>query len=430
MAIAPALRSLAGRRELSNVFWLAIGEGSGKLTLFAANLYLARTLRPASYGLFVIAQSLVYYAWQGTDLGTTMYGIREVARDRRVAGSTARSLMGLRLAGATAGTAVALALIFLWPLAPVARSIFATASLYLISRALYGDFILKGLEKFHVAALGSITAGITFLGLSVALVSGPSGAPEAALLWSGSWLAGAAVLVLYLRSRVGFPMTMSFHLKEWLRHLRHSVQFALTGGLLLIYDTLPILLAGAIFGISRAGEFSATYRLTIAATGVCYLIPLALYPAFSDWYEHDSARFIRVHRHFRDLMLAGGLVAAVAGVIFAHPIVLLLLGRGYAAAAPVFRVLAVDLWCYSARFTYGIGLAASGNQRYYTIASMAGLGVLGATAFLAKRFGLAGLAMSVVLADFSVAAGLAAVFHRKTAKLLTRTASAPSKVVP
>ena len=71
-----ALRRLAGTRELSNLFWLAIGDGSGKVGFFIANLYLARVLHPADYGILVVAQSLIYYAWQASDLGTTLYGIK------------------------------------------------------------------------------------------------------------------------------------------------------------------------------------------------------------------------------------------------------------------------------------------------------------------------------------------------------------------
>jgi O-antigen/teichoic acid export membrane protein len=410
------VRRLVGAREISNVFWLAVGDGSGKVGFFIANLYLARTLRPAQYGIFVLAQSLVFYAWQATDLGSTMYGIREVARNRDEAAQTTASLLGLRLTAGVIGSAVCLIILLVWPLPHITRIIFAGAGLYLALRPLYLDFTMKGLEQFRTLAIGSIAAGAVFLGFCAAFVHGPSGAPLAAFLWSASWLAGSVVLGAYLRWGAKVRLSVSFRLKSWAVHIRHSVHFALAGGLLLVYDTLPIILVGIVYGSTKLGMFSAVYRLIISLTGASYLIPMALYPTLSDWHANDVGKFRQLHRRLRNLMMAGGLAAAALGVVFAGPAVALLLGDAYRAAVPLFRILSVDLFCYAARFTYGTGLAAAGHQKLYTLVSLLGLAVLGAT-FLpaASRFGLPGAAASVVLADGAVGTALAYILRRKIA---------------
>lgn len=415
MRLLPAVAARVGRREFSNTFWLAIGDGSGRLGLFIANLYLARTLRPATYGVFVIAQSLTFYAWHATDLGTTMHGTREIARRHQDAQQIIRSLLGLRITAGVTGTALAIVTLWAWPLAPGTRLVCMGASLYLACRAIYPDYAIKGLERFQALGIGSLVVTLTFLGPCLVFVRGPSAAPAAAVLWSCSWLAGAVVLSVFLRTRLYITTSPSFHPPTWWSYLRESVHFGVSGGLLLIYDSLPILLIAAFFGTADSGTFSAAYRVVITLAGVGFLMPTALFPVLSDLHAHDFAGFIRAHRRFRNIMMTGGLVASVIGMVLARPIIMILLGREYTAAIELFRILSADLLFYSARFTYGTALGASGNQKYYNIASMLGLAFLGIIFLPAARWGLQGESVCVVAADALVAAALAVVLRRKLA---------------
>lgn len=144
------------------------------------------------------------------------------------------------------------------------------------------------------------------------------------------------------------------------------------------------------------------------------MLAMAIYPVLSNCYTNDIVKFQSTHRSFRNVMLTGGVLAAVLGAIFAKFIVLLLLGSQYSSAVSTFRILAFDLVCYSVRFIYGTALGASGHQKYYTITSLVGLAVLAVTFIpAAENFGLQGAALCVVLADATVGAGLAYIFSKK-----------------
>jgi O-antigen/teichoic acid export membrane protein len=410
------VRRFVGTREISNLFWLAVGDGSGKLGFFIANLYLARVLHPTNYGLLVVGQSLIYYAWQASDLGTTLYGIREVACSHQEPAECAGSLLALRIVAGATGSLICLLAVAIWPLPGTTKMIFLGACWYLFTRALYPDFVYKGLERFRALAFGSIGSGLAFAVLAVTLIHGPGQAALATLLWSFSWCTGAIVLLVYLRTRAHIRLRLSFHPRDWLPHLRQSVHFAYTGILTLIYDTLPILLIGALLGAAKLGLFSAVYRLLITLAGVSSMLAMAVYPVLSNRYANDILKFRSTHRRFRNVMLTGGVLAAALGVIFAKLIVLLLLGSQYSSAAPTFRILALDLICYSGRFIYGTALGASGHQKYYTITSLVGLAVLAGTFIpAAESLGLQGAALSVVLADAAVGSGLAYILSKKIA---------------
>ena len=70
------------QRVASNFGWLIVSQAVGKGIFFITNIYLARTLGVENFGLFTLAQTITFYLWLAVDLGTSMYGIREIAKNK------------------------------------------------------------------------------------------------------------------------------------------------------------------------------------------------------------------------------------------------------------------------------------------------------------------------------------------------------------
>jgi O-antigen/teichoic acid export membrane protein len=90
-------------RVVSNFAWSVLSESLGKGLFFIATLYLARTLGVENFGLFTLAQTFTFYFWGAVDLGTNMYGIRELAKNKDTAEDIINPLLTLRI---TVGLAV------------------------------------------------------------------------------------------------------------------------------------------------------------------------------------------------------------------------------------------------------------------------------------------------------------------------------------
>ncbi len=396
LQVAGTHKTLA-QRVVSNSFWSILSQGLGRGLTFLANLYLARVLGVANFGLFTLAQFVALSIWTGVDLGTSMYGIREIARDPKRAGEITSDLLGMRLLLALAFLTLVGLSVWIVPMSVPNRLATLSCCLYVATYSVYPDWVCRGLEQFQYIAFGSLMMGMTFLVGVVVLVQNQGDLLAACLVWSLSALCGSFPLLYVVHRKLGVHIRPRWRPAAWLRHSRESVFYAVGGLLLAANQYLPAFLLGAFFASYEVGLFSAPFKIAVTLGAAGYLIPMAFFPILAESHRKDSRRFMKAHRAMRVLMLSLGLPVAIVGTAFARPIVELLFGASYAGSVPVFKVLAwlVPLWFF--RYTYGMTLAATGLQKRQNVAALAattGMALLGL--LLISKFGLLGGAWAVL----------------------------------
>lgn len=361
------------RRLASNFGWSVVSEAVGRGAFFITNIYLARTLGVSDFGLFTLAQTITLYFWLAVDLGTNMYGIREIAKRKDSAEEIINPLLTLRITAGLAVFAVYTASLMFIDMPASNRIIFGAAGLYLVSYSFYTDWVLKGLEKFRFIVWGNLISSLMFLAFVFLFVRGPGSTVTAALVWALSYLAGGAALLVILFSKLGVRYRPDFDLGVWASHLRESIHFTFSGTLMALYQYLPILLISLYFGSYEVGLFSAPYRIVITACSAGFLIPMSFYPVFSELFHRDRAQFHSTHSKLQLIMLSLGIPAAVIGALFPAEITGLLLGSAYSGSAGIFKVIVWLVPLYFLRFTYGTLLLATGYQRHHNLASLIGV---------------------------------------------------------
>lgn len=396
-ALPAGSRRTLVQRVISNSFWSIVSQGLGRGVNFLAQLYLARVLGVASYGRFTLAQYVALSLWTSVDLGTAMYGTREIAKDKEHAEEIVNDLLSLRVVVALSVLVLFSTVVLLIPLPAERRLALVACGLYVVTYSLYTDWVCRGLERFEYITIGTFLMGAALLAGIVLFVRGQGGLLAACLAWSLSALLGAVPLLLVLRSKLGIRLRLRFRPRAWLHHARESVFFATGGILLSVYQYLPAFLLEIFFASYVVGLFSAPFRIVVTLGAAGFLIPMAFYPILADLHKKDNARFLKTQRAMRVLMLVLGLPVGIAGTLFASPLVKLLFGAQYADSIPAFKILVwlVPLWFF--RYTYGMTMAATGLQRRQNLAALgatAGMVVLGL--LLIPRFGLLGGAWAVV----------------------------------
>jgi O-antigen/teichoic acid export membrane protein len=361
------------KRFARNLVWLVLSEAIAKGVFFITNIYLSRTLGVENFGLFTLAQALTFYFWLAVDLGTNMYGVREIAKNKENVGGIINPLLTLRI---TAGVIVfflySMVLLFL-DLPTLNKITFIGCGLYLLTYAFYSDWVLKGLEKFKYVAFGSLVASSAFLVGTVSLVRSGSDVTIASFIWSISYLIGSMSLFYCIYRLSGIRLRPSFDLRVWLSHVRNSIYIAISGGLLVAYQYVPILLLSALSSNYEVGVFGAPYRVVITVCSTGFLVSMAFYPVFSELCQKDRQTFLNTQRNFRTLMILAGLGLAIIGRLFSKDIVLFLFGKQYIDSVPVFATLVFLVPLYFLRFTYGTLLLATGHQKKHIIGTSCGV---------------------------------------------------------
>lgn len=397
-----------------NVGWSMVSEMLGKGLLFFTSIYLARILGAGRFGIFTFAQATTQYFWLAADMGITMYGIREIARHREDRARIINSLLTLRImSGLIVFALYSISLIF-FDMPVVNRLTYLGCGFYLLTYATYPDWILKGLEKFKHISLGSIAASSFFLIAIFSVVKASGNPAAAAIAWSLSFLFGTASLMYVLKKLFGISYRPSFDYREWIRHLRESIFFTISGGLIVTYQYFPILILKVFYTSYEVGIFSAPYKIVTGAGTFGLLVAMAYYPIFSDLFQRDKATFFKAHARFRNIMLVAGAAIGAVCMIYGKNIVEFVFGIQYMESVVLFKTLVWLIPLYLLRYSYGTVLMATGFQRIHNIATIGGASCMAISGLLLiPKFGAMGSAISLVVSETVFVTFLISFFYMK-----------------
>ncbi len=357
------------QRIFSNIGWGILSQVGGKGIFFLVTIYLARVLSAAEYGLFTYAQSIVLYFWIAVDLGIDMYGSREIASDKANAANIINPLLTLRIIGSLIAFASFIMILFLIEHSINQALLFTGCGLYLLTRAINVEWAMRGFERFKYITAANFATFITMLLAVIIFVRGKDDLVSASFIWSLSYLFGGIVLLVILYEKLGITVKPDFDTGNWLLHLRKSIHFTISGGLLALSQYLPIIFLGILASANEVGLFSAPYGLVLGLVFVISLFPYSLYPIFSELHISESGKFRQLHNVYMFSSLLLGFFTALLGFIFANEIIMLVFGDNYRDSAALFKILIWFVFLYSIRSVYGIVIAATGLQKFYTFAS-------------------------------------------------------------
>lgn len=357
------------QRITHNFLWSFLTEAVSKSILFLANIILARRLGVEAFGLFTFAQTTIFYVWVGSDVGTYMYGIREISRNRPNEETVINPVLTMKLCfGAIIFILYTLSIICLVKnLNLTQRLTFIGCGVYLVTYPTYIDWVLKGMEKFHFLVFATFLYSMAFLASIMYVVKDGNDVVIAAFIWSISFLFGGVPLFFILKYKLKKNYRISFKLSQWGFHLRKSVFFALSGILSMAYNYIPIFIMGVMLGNYDIGIFSVSYKLISVLSAPGYYISMAIFPIISDLYARSIGDFKRLSPKFFAINLSLGLLMALFCFVFAETLILTLFGKQYVDSICILKILAWILPLQFIRYIFSSSIASTEYQKFQAI---------------------------------------------------------------
>ena len=384
-----------------------IDSGYATLTAGSAGLLLvlltiaARFLSPDDYGRFRYALALTTIVETIMDLGLSQVTVRSVARDRASADRLFPQVLGVKLVWVGIGLALLAVLAPLLRSDPVvvrlcyALGISSAVRSYLLT----ARGLLQGLRRFDLEAVAVVSDRLLLL-----LVGG-------AALWAGYGLVGLAAAfvgarllmlgaVQILLRRVVTRVLPSFDRKAW----RDIQSAALPLGFFMIalntYTYVDTVILGLMRTDAEVGWYAAAYSVYEGLTYAPSILAAVLTPRLSSLFTHDRA----AHRSMlmRALVIAVGLAVVLGGAaaLGATPIITILFGARYAAAAQPLQILAVGAVFVFATWILHAAAISTNLDRRLLVTTVVGLGTnIVLNIALIPRFGIGGAAWATVLAE-------------------------------
>jgi PST family polysaccharide transporter len=326
------------RRSAKGAALTLAGQGAKFVLQFGSQVALARLLLPTDFGLLAMVGPLVTAAVLLTDLGLSTATVQRLT----ISQSELSSLFWLNV---LIGCGLALLAVFAAPLAalfyhtPAVAPVMATMAVALLLSSLAAQHLAILNRRMRFGAIALIEVGA----LAAGIVAGIAGALSGVGYWS---------LVAMQITNGAATLAMAWGFSRWQpsrpgidRGALHLVRFGgtVTGYNLLGYliTNLDNILIGARFGAGPLGIYDRAYKLTfqplwqMTAPAARVAVPLLSRLAGNDA-EYRSAYLA---------MLGGVLSLTTPGIlcaiVFARPIILVLLGERWADSAPIFAWLGV-----------------------------------------------------------------------------------------
>jgi O-antigen/teichoic acid export membrane protein len=349
---------------------LATGHGPARNTLFSLasqmisalftmglTLFLVRKLGPTDYGVLALAASVGLILLLVSDFGLSTAAARFAAdtpTDRVHVAAVLRTALGLKLI-ASAVMVVGLVLF-----APLIADAYGTDDLILPLRLMALAVAAQGIGGLFLAwftALGRVSHNLRYqlvestfeTSASVGLVllgGGAAGAVAGKAI--GFTVAGIFAVALAIRV-VGRPALRAASERGFsVRQIAgYGAVLVLINTAIVVFSRIDVLIIGAILGPADAGNFDAADRITtfMQYFGIAVAAGFAPRLAPGRRTAADTTLFMRAFRY----TLLFYLLLAAATLVWAKPIVGVLLGSAYSSAPTVVAALAPSV------ILFGIG---------------------------------------------------------------------------
>jgi O-antigen/teichoic acid export membrane protein len=339
----------AGRDSISRntAFAFAAQLTSAAFTA-GITLYLVRALGPSGYGVFALAVAIGAMVVLLADLGVTQSAERFIAERRSQPGAVTSVLgdaLRLKLIAATVACGALFALAgpiadaygegdLAWPLRAVAVAVFGQSLLFLYR----GTFVALGRVSltWRLMTLESAVEAAA----TIVLVATGAGAAGAAWGRAAGYGFGALLGAIMALRLVGRPQPAATGTGAGNRSriARYAGALFLVSVAFVAFEQVDVLLIGAILSTTSVAIFEAPMRLSAFLGYAGQALAFGVAPRLSRGGEQrpNVAAFESALRYL--VLVQAGLLAPV--LVWADPIVDLLLGSEYAKSAPVLRALA------------------------------------------------------------------------------------------
>lgn len=388
-----------GLRQLAGVFGIGL---LGKVIAFALSVLLARRFGPEGFGLFSFALGVSQLGGRVAGLGWPTFSLRNLP----VLGARSDwpALRGLLVAGDlsvfAAAVVISLALALLGA-HPMSGDLGAG---FMLGALLVPPMALRALCRNQLAGLGRAGRGVAVdevipPAVLLVLCIVAFDPRQAVFGLAGASLGAVALAYIWRRAALPAAARPVRPLMAWRAWSLAALPLLLGMSARLVMTKSDVLMLAPLASLEAVGHYGAALRLSFLQTMPVTLASAVLVPRFSDAIARGQmADLTRLYF----AAMAGALVlSGLSGaglILFGPPLLSVVFGESYVAAAPALAVLALGQIAAAAGVVSGGCLVAGGRTRCFALVTLFALAVnLAANAVLIPRLGATGAAAATAM---------------------------------
>jgi O-antigen/teichoic acid export membrane protein len=378
---------------------LLIGRVAGYVLALGNSVILARVLGVDRLGAYAYAMGLAALFGLLPNLGISTFVTRAIARDPDVGAGVVRAAVRAQ-ALLAAGVLIAIpAFAAILPGQPVPLGYVALAAAQLAIGTLSWPYlaVLGGRARYDWVAVSELAGGVA--GTLLLLAAGALRGGVATFLWAHV-LAAACAVVVARRLALPFLPTGGSQVLRLSTLFRQASPFGAAAAVQSLYTRLDILLLGQMASTVALGLYNVAYKPTNLAVNFGATVAGALLPVMAQAPGRGvPAAFDRVMRGLG--AAAPAMALAIGGL--AGPMLRVLYGTEFTAAAPILVLLG---WSAAANWLYaplGVALQARGRERWWLVSLAGGLALnAGGNLWAIPRWGALGAGAATLASEVAL----------------------------
>lgn len=349
--------STATQRIVRNTAWFTFGSIGQKVFSFLYFTVIAMALGVDATGRYFLALTFTALFAMGADWGMSPVITREVAKDRARGLSLFLAALRCKCVTITCTVLVIAVVTFVagYP-ADITRAIaIATVTLTIDSLHLVLFAVLRGLQRVHYEAIGTVVNQVTVTVVGVSILAVVAGLRFGDATWlvatrdiATAWLLVPFVLastVSLCIALYGFAREHIFHdlrgiaRGSWRWLMRTATPFALTAMLARIYTYSDTFLLSLLASRLAVGHYSTPFKIAFAFQFIPLALVGALYPAMSAAAVQDRKRLASIFTEGVRMLLLVALPIAFGIGVLAERILLTVYGASFLPSALPLAIL-------------------------------------------------------------------------------------------
>lgn len=341
--------------------------------IFLSNILLARGLGPEEFSIFVFVWSLVQGLWLLTESGTTVSGIREVAKGKRESLVLYGEFGSIRLLHALVIEIAFFLVLCYLPWDEHKKTMAFLCSTYIVFYSPYADWVARGLENVNWLALGRASYGIVCLFIAFLVFS-----------FSVNWLAflmfpiaafiGSAVMLLRSKGIVSTKALKPFKVSAyWWKTVSKSWVYTIGGIITIAVQYIPIWWLDSHAYAKDLKIFTPAFSLLFVLSNVLSIVSLVFIPRLTKYMHTDDKNPLVLSRGYFYVSI---LISAFSvWVFYSFPglIISVFYGKSYLPSSETLHLLSPLAMLFALQYAVGSFITASGKQWMYCIALSAAL---------------------------------------------------------
>lgn len=394
-----------GPRVLGNFLYLLLAQVISAAAGVVSTAFLARKLGTDAYGILGFGTAILSYFGLLVALGTDVYGMREMAQDRRRIGWLVPRILGLRLTLLGVVSIAYVIVVARLGQPEEVRIVLVIQGLGLFVTAFTLDFVFQAIQRMGVIAIRQVmAAGLVLVAVVVLIHSArdiyiAAAIPPVALALSAAWLASR------LR-REAISFAIEFDPATWRLMLRAAIPIAVAQLMNSLFFNIDIVMLGFMASSHQLGLYVAMSRLLQIAIVFGGLIVGALAPVLAAAWPQEAQMRARYRDFVAAAMLFGAPIAAL-GIAYPVEIIRVVFGDGFVGAAPVLQLHMATAAIAYAGLAAGTALVAWHDQTAHMVVQ--GVGGISNVLFnlvLIPRYGIQGAAVATLMSQILIFLGL------------------------